>query len=364
MSFLKKLFGNEDKPIKSYKDFWGWFVKNENEFFKVVKFRKNIEDDFFNKITPKLNEIKKGYYFLTGMDDENTVELVFSAEGNVKNIVFVEELVHSAPEINGWKFTALKPALDIKDVNIRMAGYDFNKDNLKFYSNDDPNFPDEIDLTIVHRNLNEENKLTIENGTFIFLDNFLGELKFTTFIDEVEVIGSKDATKELIPIEKLLSFLNWREKEFLEKYEGIRHDTDQDRFSSYEMSRPDGRVKIAIMNTTLLRWDRKASHPWIVVLSIEYISAENNGMPDEHVLKLLNEMEDEIMLELKDSEGYLNVGRQTGDNSREIYFACNDFRLPSKVLHKIQDKYEGKLNMVCDIYKDKYWRLFKHFVLN
>ena len=38
-----------------------------------------------------------------------------------------------------------------------------------------------------------------------------------------------------------------------------------------------------------------------------------------------------IVEELKDFEGYLNIGRQTADSVREIYFACKEFRKPSKV---------------------------------
>jgi hypothetical protein len=53
------------------------------------------------------------------MYDENTVELVLTADGNTKNIVFVEELVEQAPRIEGWKFTALKPALQIEDVQLQ-----------------------------------------------------------------------------------------------------------------------------------------------------------------------------------------------------------------------------------------------------
>ena len=34
--------------------------------------------------------------------------------------------------------------------------------------------------------------------------------------------------KELIPIEKLKDFLIWRQKEFIEKYEGTRRNTIDD----------------------------------------------------------------------------------------------------------------------------------------
>ena len=107
MSFFKKIFGKRDEPIKSYNDFWAWFQKKEKGFFTVVKQSNNVEKDFFDKLSPKLEELKDGFFYLTGMYDDNTAELIITAEGTVKNIVFVEELINSAPKIEGWKFTAL-----------------------------------------------------------------------------------------------------------------------------------------------------------------------------------------------------------------------------------------------------------------
>src|SRR5438128_6887025 len=98
MNLLKRLFKGKDDPVKSYPDFWQWFVGQERTFFNVVRRRKNIERDFFNKLSPKLGELKEGFYYLTGMLDDNTVELIFTADGNIENLVFVEELVASAPE--------------------------------------------------------------------------------------------------------------------------------------------------------------------------------------------------------------------------------------------------------------------------
>ena len=62
----------------------------------------NIEKDFFQNLAPKLNELKNGFYFLTGMYDDNTAELIITPEGVVKNIVFAEELVAAAPPLKGW----------------------------------------------------------------------------------------------------------------------------------------------------------------------------------------------------------------------------------------------------------------------
>jgi hypothetical protein len=70
------------------------------------------------------------------------------------------------------------------------------------------------------------------------------------------------------------------------------------------------------------------------------------------------------MLEIKDFDGYLTIGSQVVDNSSEFYFACNDFRKPSKVLHELTKKYSGKLDVTYDIYKDKYWQSYEWFRSN
>ena len=360
MSFLKNIFLKKDEPIKSYEDFWKWFMKNERDFFKAVKARdNNINANFFSKLSPKLDELKEGFYFLSGMANDTTAELVITADGAIKNIVFVEELVNAAPKINGWLFTALKPATE---TNIDMAGYKFNCENISFYANEDSNFPDDIDLTIVHDDFNDGNKSDITRGVYIFLDNFLGELNFATTIDNLKVIGRPDAKKELILIEKLKSYLDWRQSEFVEKYKGSWHNDENDEYSGFDADLKSGKKLIAVINTDLLNWDRKASHPWILSVGIKYAGQNDSGLPDEKTYELLEGIDDEIRAALKFEEGYLNIGRQTSDNLREIYFACKEFRKASKVADEIARRYSDRFGMSYEIYKDKYWRSFDRFV--
>lgn len=361
MNLFKNIFGKKDEPVKSYNDFWNWFQNNEEAFFNVVKNNKNIEKGFFDKLSPKLAELKDGYFYLTGMYDDNTVELVLTADGNTKNIVFVEELVEQAPKIDRWKFTALKPALDIKNVAIKMAGYTFDSDNLFFYSNDHSEYPDEIDISIVHNERTEENEQQIGSGTFIFLDNYLGELDFLSNIDNLKIIGRQEAEKELIPIEKLKDFLTWRQKEFVEKYDGVRYDTSKDAHSILEAELENGNKLIAVVNSQLLNWNSKASHPWIAIITLKYDGSNNNGMPNKNDYQCLDQIEESILQQLSDRDGYLYVGRQTANSERDIYFACKDFRKPSKVFFKIQQDYNDRFKIEYDIYKDKYWQSFERF---
>lgn len=362
MSFLKKILGKKEEKINTYEDFWNWFIQNNKNFFNIVKDGKNIEKNFFNLLSEKLNQIKEGYFFLSGMQNDNTAELVITADGNIKNIVYVEELLNAAPEIHGWKFTALKPANDSEDFAIEMNGYKFNSDNIKFFSTINDEFPDEINITLVFKEYKIEDKDKIDLGCFIFIDHFLGELNSVSIIDKLDIISTNETTTELIDINKLKSYLIWREKEFVQKYDAIRHNTENDNYSSLKGKSPNGNPIIAVMNTDLLQWDEKASHQWFMCVTIKYDGSKNNGLPNNDTYQLLNEFEDEINSQLKDTDGNLNLGRESCEGIRTIFYACKDFRKPSKVLTEIKKTYRNKLDVEFDLYKDKYWTTLNFYV--
>ena len=118
---------------------------------------------------------------------------------------------------------------------------------------------------------------------------------------------------------------------------------------------------LAVINTNLLNWDSKPSHPWLATLIIKYDGSETNGMPNSRDYELLNAIEDELMETLKDEDGYLNVGRETTEGEREIYFACKDFRKPSKIFYETEQKYKDVFEISFTVYKDKYWHQFERY---
>jgi len=360
MNFLKKILGLNDKPIQTYTDFWEWFKKNEHNFFDAIASRTNIEENVIEKISPKIKQFRENILFLVGMEDKRKAELIFTSDGNVKEIPFIEELVACAPQLKNWKFTALKSPIPIEDLHIEMNGVQFNSNRISFYENTDLNYPDEINITIVHHDLTEENRNTIVNGIYVFLDNYLGELNFVTMIDDLSIFGKSQATKDLVPIEKLKDYLIWRQKEFTEKNTGERKDTDKDNHQVLQAETEDGPM-FALVNTDLLNWDKKASHPWMSVLVVTYSQSENNGMPEGNDLELLTKLEEQLLSSLKDTDGNLYLGRETCDNERTFYFACKDFRKPALELARIEDNYNDEFEIEYDIFKDKYWRSVAKF---
>lgn len=355
MQFFKNLFGSKPKKeTLSNVEFWEWFKQHEADFSNVIKSHSNVEEGFLNKFHPKLKQVNKSLFFLAGPYDDNTIELIITPDGSVSNIVFAEELIAAAPAIPNWKFTALKPEWKSGGEVMKMDEFTFSQDNLSFYANENPETPDLIDIHIVCDDFSADDKNTISNGVAIFLDNYLGELNHVTLIDKLAAIPRSSTTQELIPLSKLKDYLIWRQKEFVEKYEGTRRDTENDTYSSIQGKDNKQNPIVGIFNTTLMQWEGKASHPWVMSIEITY-KGNDSGMPDNNTLEELNRIEDEITDALKDVDGYLNVGRLTSSNTRDTYFACKEFRKPSKVLKQIQEKYSKQYPIEYFIFKDKYW---------
>lgn len=360
MKFLKKLFNQDAKPFTP-DDFWAWFVKHEATFFNVIKAHDDIETDFFNKLAPKLNQYKDEIFYLCGMYEDDVAELILTPDGNVKNIVFVEELIAAAPSLPNWRFTALKPAHDMGSDYMQMAGYKFGLDNLSYYAINHDDYPDEVDMVIVYDDYKEADKDVITNAVYICLDNYLGELKAITSIDNLTVVSREDAQKEPAPLKNLPAYLEARELSFIEKYEGTRYDTEEDGHSVLEAELQNGNPLVAVVNTDVLSWDSKASHPWILEIVLKYDGSDFNGLPKPEIRDQLHAFEDDVMAKLKDADGYLNIGRESANNERVIYFACKEFRVPSKVVHDTIQKHQYEVEAEYFIYKDKYWQSLNKF---
>ncbi|MEH0157081.1 DUF695 domain-containing protein [Limibacter armeniacum] len=361
MGFFDRILKRKQKvQVSTYAEFWEWFTENEASFFEVVKSRNDIEKNFLDHIFPLLGQLNEGFYLQTGMCNDDTAELVITSDGNFKVMPYVEELVACAPKLPNWRITAHKP-IGGHTMSINMADHNFNDKTFSFCINEHAAYPDKIDISLVYQHFNKEEAPLISNGAYIYLDSYLGELNSLTMIDAINVIGPDDTQKELIDIKKLSDYLNWREKEFVEKYDSMRHDTENDQYVALELKTPKGLPIIAVMNQTLLQWDAKASHPWMAVLDIRYDGSSQNGMPDEVTYQAMDEFEDILVEELKDLDGYLCLGRETGDNQRTIFFACKDFRKPVKVIDQLKLRY-ANMEMEVDVFKDKYWEFLNRYI--
>ncbi len=341
-------------------DFWRWFASHEPAFAQTISEQQDIEQRFLQPLSEALQKLRPHIFFLVGISGQHEFELILTPDGNLKMVAFIERLVAAAPPLPRWRFIALKPGKQQEQIGLEMAGYRFDTDNLFFFPRVDPQFPDEIDLVIVHQDYTEADATTIANGSYLFLENYLGEWSCMSQLDVVDFCGPEAVTKALIPIGKLRDYLSWREKEFVEKYEGTRYSLDEDPYTIFKRRTPEETILITLLNTKLLRWENKASHPWLVVLHGRY-EGDQQGLPDEKVQAELEAVETELMAQLKTEEGYLNIGRETGQNLRRVFWATKDFRKASEQIDALIARYRGSLQIDYEIYRDKYWRTFDHF---
>lgn len=340
-------------------DFWSWFSQQADGFFDIVKAQKEIAKLFVNPVLEQLNTIRDGYYVLVGMIEDDLAELIITADGDVRVIPFIERLVASAPALNHWKITALKPPSELNDFAVNFSQGSLSADTLDFIFKEEKEYPDLLNIDIVHDDITDLNRGLFEQGIFIFLENYIGEIQCLELIDGISIKAKNEAQGELISMHKLDSFLKWRNKEQVEKYDQVKHTSDDDQYTGFETKLDSGRSLITTINTNLLHWEHVAAYPWITIITMNYKNG-NNGMPSKDENNLLYEIEEEVNAHLREEVYCLNIGRQTGENKREIYYASKDFRLPAIALDKISKSHKD-FSIDYEIYKDKYWQTFKRF---
>jgi hypothetical protein len=338
--------------------FWNWFIKNKDRFKRVFDDTEKAHD-FIDKLVEQLNEVHPSLKALAGPYDDKQFELIITADGEIAQFVKVEELVASAPQFNDWIITAHKPRIGLDKISTEMYGYVFSSNTMQFYPNIEPDYPDEVNIILVHKDYNKEQHKDFQTGALIFLDNALGEINLATMIDSCEV---KPAEKnvELIPLIKLEDYIKWREKEFLEKYEKIDIVIpDEQPWNILEAENKNGLPIIATISSKFKNWEYKAAFPWLVQIDISF-SGNERGFPDDSQMQSMQEIEDNLLDVLKPTD-LIYLGHETHNNFRSIFSYTDDYKLASKIIHSFLEKTKSKFEISFFIQKDKYWRTMEWY---
>ena len=141
----------------SNEDFWSWFSQRANDFLDIVKSQEDVAKFFVNPVLEQLNTIREGYYVLVGMVEKDLAELIITADGDAKVIPFIERLVDSAPALNHWKITALKPPSELNDFAVNFSQGSLSADTLHFIFKEEKEYPDLLNIDIVHNDITDQN---------------------------------------------------------------------------------------------------------------------------------------------------------------------------------------------------------------
>ncbi|MEK6492763.1 DUF695 domain-containing protein [Myroides odoratimimus] len=353
MGFFDKLFGKGVKEANTveleeqYQQFWDWFIANESKFYKTIENHERVVEDFIDIVSPRLKAINTDFNMLTGMGKDGIGELIITPDGRLKSLPFVDEFVQAAPEHKRWRFISCKPS--VKGIGLNMNGFLLDEETVSFIPIHDDVYPDYIHLRFIVKECTPENEEEIGNALYIFLDNYLGEIKTMTMIDYLEVSGEEGVEGEVIPVSKLSDYLSYRETEFVEKYDSVIRNNEEDTYSILE-SNTDHEPLIVVVNTSFLNWDQKMSYPWVVKVSIKYKGRED-GLPSKEDLNSMDDIEDVIL-----ESGNLNsVARETGAGERTLFFATKDYKKASIDVFKTISLFTDRFDIDYTIYRDKYW---------
>ncbi|MFL5730116.1 MAG: DUF695 domain-containing protein [Cytophagaceae bacterium] len=362
---FKNPFKNKDKPdTYTPEQFWAWFGQKHKSFYKRMQESPEEGQAVLNEVLANAQKYYPGINGLIGLHD-GTVELIFTPDGIIRDFVFILELVEKAPDTPHWKFIYLKPDSNNFEFSITWDGYEVSKSNVWFYVNEDPEYPDEIDICLIYDHYtDQENYGGILNGLLIYLDYCIGELNMATRIDFIDLKTREEMPEgvELIPLEKIRDYIIWREKEFLQKYDKASYPLITEESYSVLEAEIDDKPFIALINAAWKDWEYKPVYSWCVKLSINY-KGQDNGLPSKDQLNDIQNFEEGIMKVCAEL-GICHIGRTTHNHESVIYLYSNEYLQVSKALKEWVEEPGNFVSLDYSISRDKYWRQVGEFYRN
>ena len=174
-----------------YSEFWVWFQANQADFPPTSEF----DAAYGGELSGRLTDIKPGLVYEIAILDAAENELIISGDGVKELIPFVQDLVDSAPAIEGWKIIAFRPRMDdYARFTLNFGDQTFDPKKLWCWSRvEDGSF----DLVVYHANYSDDVRNLLVNGTYVLLDMALGEYDVMTGIRYIDHRELPDDPKAL-----------------------------------------------------------------------------------------------------------------------------------------------------------------------
>jgi hypothetical protein len=188
------IFKKKDNKIEN---FWIWFTENNKKFLFLNQIdSREIKDKLLDEFLIELHKFcDKLYFEIGGHPEENNVELIISAEGNVDYFDMVEKLVNSAPKLKDWQIIAFKPPMG-KGFKTNYQGKEFDPSKIIFIPLNHEDDPKLVGLQVCYPDYSDEERDIFINGTYIAIDTLIGEKSTALDINYLEVVRTPDNIKD------------------------------------------------------------------------------------------------------------------------------------------------------------------------
>ena len=187
--FKKKESLTEDQRAER---FWNWFNKYQNKFLFLTDITASEKDKLMAEFLAELHKFNEDIYFeIGGHPDDEKVELIISAEGNLEHFPAVEKLTNWAPEFKNWEIIAFKPPMG-NGFSMNYRGKEFDPEKIIYIPLTSKQEPTSIAFNVCYPDFQESEKEIFVNGTYLILDTILGEKSVALDIDHMEVIKTPE----------------------------------------------------------------------------------------------------------------------------------------------------------------------------
>ena len=194
------------KEESAEQKFWAWFQANSKRLHEFEKDREKI----FDELDAEMDKVDKGLQFEFGPDEEGVREFTIGAGGIKAVFPVVKDLVAAAPKMKEWKILAFRQPKSL-DYRIKFGDQELTVDDFWFSYEKAPD--GKTDIKVFIRGLNQENKSTMHQLAFLFLDSAIGEYNVATKIGGIHSSGTRSSVSISTRTSKgCANFCRWRSK--------------------------------------------------------------------------------------------------------------------------------------------------------
>jgi hypothetical protein len=200
--------------MNTISQFWNWFKDNNKAYTFLHAVEEDVKEKLLSECVKQLHAYCDHLYFEIGGYPDEDQELIITAEGDKDYFDAAEELIKAAPQIPGWIFTALKPAIT-EPFKSKWDELELHTEDMWFLPlSNDENTDLGIRICLRNHDLIKDNEILMPL-LFKMLDTIVGEKSFALDIRYVDTALLPDEPEEegLYPILELPEFIDWHKKQ-------------------------------------------------------------------------------------------------------------------------------------------------------